>query len=157
MDPKFTFWSAALANLLVICTLVVVGILNVRCRRIDRHRCCMKTAAWLAAAFVVAYPFKLAVLGREQLSVWSPQAILTLRVHELFVMTMLVGGAIALLRARQMRATRNVSQKSDDPMAPGSTARGHRSAGWAAAVGATLGFATAIIVLVGMYGRLPGN
>jgi uncharacterized membrane protein YozB (DUF420 family) len=153
MDWKFVFWSLALANLFLICALVAAGIRNVRQGQIDRHRRCMQTASYLVGGFVIAYGLKLAFLGREQLSTWSPQAVTTLRIHEAFVLTMILGGCIALMRARQMRATQNVSRNPEDPMSPAATSRSHRRAGWTAAFGAVLGFATAVIVLVEMYSR----
>jgi uncharacterized membrane protein YozB (DUF420 family) len=153
MDWKFAFWSLALTNLFVICALVAAGIQNVRHGRINRHRRCMQTAAYLVGSFVIAYALKLAVLGREQLSTWSPQAVTTLRIHEAFVLMMILGGSAALIRARQMRATQNASRNPEDPMAPATTSRGHRRAGWTAAFGAALGFATAVNILVEMYSR----
>ena len=157
MDSKFAFWSAALANLFTICALLVAGIRNVRRGRIDRHRRCMLTASYLVGAFVLTYVIKLAVLGREQLSAWSPQSVTILRIHEAFVLTMILGGSVALIRARRMRATQNVSRNPEDPKAPASTVRGHRRAGWTAALAAGLGFATAVMVLMAMYSRLQSD
>ena len=153
MDPKLAYWTAALINLLVIVILVVVGIVNIRRGRVAIHRRCMKTAAWLVAGFLGSYVLKLAVLGREQLSVWSPSAISNLRFHEVCVLAMVVAGSVALVRARQMAGTRNVTRTPADPVAPEATIRWHHRAGWSAAVGAVLGFATAIFVLVGMFER----
>jgi uncharacterized membrane protein YozB (DUF420 family) len=153
MDPKLAFWTAALVNLMVIVVLVTVGIHNIRRGRVAIHRRCMKTSAWLVAGFLGSYALKLAFLGREQLSVWSPAAIWNLRFHEVCVLTMVVAGSIALFRGRQMRATRNVTRAPNDPIAPEEIVRWHHRAGWSAAVGAGLGFATAIFVLVGMFDR----
>jgi uncharacterized membrane protein YozB (DUF420 family) len=157
MDPKIAFWTAALANLLAIVALVTVGIRSVRRGQVSRHRRCMKTSAWLVIAFLASYGVKLALLGRESLASWSQAAVINLRVHELFVLTMVTAGIFALLRARQMRDTRNVSGLPGDPPAPDSTIRSHRRAGWTAAIGAGLGFATAAWVLTGMYRRGSGN
>ena len=153
MDPKLAFWTTALVNLSVIVVLVTVGIVNIRQGRVAIHRRCMLTSAWLVAGFIGAYALKLAFLGREQLSVWSSGAVTNLRFHEACVLTMIVGGLVALFRARQMRATRNVTKALDDPIAPEATVRWHHRAGWSAAVGAGLGFATAIFVLAGMFER----
>ena len=153
MDPKLAFWTAALGNLSVIVVLVTVGIVNIRRGRVAIHRRCMQTSAWLVAGFVAAYALKLTLLGREQLSVWSSGAISNLRFHEVCVLTMVVGGLVALFRARQMRATRNVTRDPEDPVASEMTVRWHHRAGWSAAVGAGLGFATAIFVLAGMFDR----
>jgi uncharacterized membrane protein YozB (DUF420 family) len=153
MNPKIAFWTAALVNLFVVFALVTVGIRSVRRKQISRHRRCMKTSALLVMAFLASYVVKLAVLGRESIASWSGAAVLNLRVHELFVLTMLATGSVALLRARRMRDTRNVSGLPGDPLAPESTIRGHRRAGWTAAICAGLGFATAALLLAGMYRR----
>jgi uncharacterized membrane protein YozB (DUF420 family) len=157
MDPNLAFWTAALINLLLIVSLVTVGIRSVRCGLVSRHHRCMKTSAWLVVAFLAAYGVKLALLGRESLASWSQAAVLNLRVHELFVLTMVTAGMIALLRARQMRDTRNVSGLPADPPAPNAAIRRHRRAGWTAAISAGLGFATAVLLLAGMYRRGGGS
>lgn len=154
MDPKLAFWCAALINMFFILALVTFGILGIRRGNVARHRRCMKTSAWLIAAFLAAYAIKLELLGHEDLSSWSAAAIWNLRVHETCVLTMVLGGAIALTRARRMRATRNVSRLPSDPAAAGPIVHWHRRAGWTAAIGAVLGFATAAWVLVGMFERL---
>jgi uncharacterized membrane protein YozB (DUF420 family) len=157
MDPKIAFWTAALVNLLAIVALITVGIRSVRRGLISRHHRCMKTSAWLVMAFLAAYVVKVALLGRESLAAWSQAAVINLHVHEMLVLTMVTAGTIALLRARQMRDTRNVSGLPGDPPASDSTTRQHRRAGWTAAVGAGLGFATAALLLAGMYRRGGGN
>lgn len=153
MDPKLAFWTAALLNLFTVAVLMGVGIFNIRRGRVAIHRRCMKISAWLVAGFLGSYVLKLTFLGREQLSVWSSGAVSNLRFHEVCVLTMVVAGSVALFRARQMRATRNVTHASGDPVAPEATVRWHHLAGWSAAVGAGLGFATAIFVLAGMFER----
>ena len=157
MDPKIAFWTAAQINLLVIVVLVSVGIRSVRRGQVSRHRRCMKISAGLVAGFLVAYAIKVALLGKESLANWSETAVMNLRIHELCVLTMVTAGAVALLRARRMRDTRNVSGLPSDPPAPDSTLSSHRRAGWTAAVGAGLGFATAAFVLAGMYRRGGGS
>ena len=157
MDPKIAFWTAALVNLLVIVTLISVGIRSVRRGQVSRHRRCMKTSAGLVVAFLVSYAVKVVLLGRESLSDWSGAAVINLRIHELCILTMVSAGAVALLRARGMRNTRNVSGLPGDPLALDSTLRGHRRAGWTAAIGAGLGFATAALLLAGMYRRGGGS
>ncbi len=153
MDPKLVFWTVALVNLFVIVVLVSVGIFHIRQGRVAIHRRCMKISAWLVAGFLGSYGLKLTFLGREQLSVWSSGAVSNLRFHEVCVLTMVVAGSVALFRARQMRATRNVTHAPNDPIAPEATVRWHHRAGWSAAVGAGLGFATAVFVLAGMFQR----
>lgn len=153
MDPKLAFWTAALMDLAAIVTLVSVGVWSIRRRDVARHRRCMKTAGALVALFIGSYAVKLAVLGREQTSVWSDASIQNLRIHETCVLAMLVGGGIALRRARAMRDSRNVTGDATAAPAPPGVLRWHRRAGWTAVVGAVLGFATAVFVLLGMYER----
>ena len=153
MEPKLAFWTAALMDLATITALVAVGVVSIRRGEVARHRRCMKSAATLVVAFVGSYLLKLALLGREQLSVWSDAAIQNLRLHELCVFAMIVGGILALHRARTMRNSRNVTHDPAAPPAPPEVLRWHRRAGWTAAVAAGLGFATAAFVLLGMYGR----
>lgn len=157
MDPNIAFWTAALVNLLIIVALLAVGIRSIRRRQISRHHRCMKTAAWLVTAFLGSYLIKLALLGRESLARWSDAAVMNLRFHELCVVTMVAAGSVALLRARRMRGTRQISGLPGDPLAPDSTLRGHRRAGWTAAIGAGLGFVTAVVLLAGMYRRGGGS
>jgi hypothetical protein len=67
---------------------------------------------------------------------------------------MIVGGLTAFVLSRKMHRNRNqLTHLSDVPLASSQTLRRHRTAGWAAAVGAGLAFVTAAIVLVGMYER----
>ena len=154
MEAKLAFWSAALINMLFIVALSATGIVSVRRGNVARHRRCMKTAACLVAAFLTSYGIKLMLLGREDLGSWSAGAVWNLRAHETCVLAMVLGGAVALTRARRMRLTRNVSLNPSHPAAPGSVVRWHRRAGWTATIGAVLGFATAAVVLAGMFERL---
>jgi len=154
MNPSLAFWTGALIDLLAIVALAVIGIRNIRQGRLSRHRRCMKTAAVLACGFLVAYPLKLLWLGREPLADWSAQSVLILRIHETFVLAMVVGGLIALILSRKMHRDRNqLSHLPDTPLASSGALRMHRKAGWTAAIGAGLAFLTAAIVLVGMYER----
>jgi hypothetical protein len=76
-----------------------------------------------------------------------------LRVHELCVAAMLLGGVVAGFRAWQMREWVGTRLRSVvRPSAPIELAR-HRAAGWLAVLGALLGVLTAGAVLVGMYTR----
>jgi hypothetical protein len=154
MDPKVLYWTAALVNMLVIAVLAARGIRQIRRGEVLRHRRSMTTCALLVIAFLVSYPVKLALLGPEDLSVWSGFTRWTLRFHELFVLLMLAGGALAYNRARSMKATRNVTRSPDDALAPASTLRIHRRAGWAGVVGSVLGLLSAAVVLAGMYQRM---
>jgi uncharacterized membrane protein YozB (DUF420 family) len=154
MNPSLAFWTAALVNLLAVTALVAIGIRNIRRGKLSQHRRCMKTAATLVTCFLGAYLLKVLWLGREQLSEWSGQAVAILRIHEVCVLAMVVGGVAALVLSRKMHSNRNqLTHLPDAPLASGRALRRHRVAGWTAAVGAGLAFLTAAIVLLGMYER----
>jgi uncharacterized membrane protein YozB (DUF420 family) len=158
MNPSLVFWTAALVNLLAILALVTIGIRNIRRGNLSRHRRCMKTAAALVACFLGAYPLKLLWFGREQLSEWSGQAVLILRIHEVCVFAMVVGGLTALILSRKMhRGRKQLTRLPDAPLASSRALQTHRMAGWTAAIGAGLAFLTAAIVLLGMYERTLGH
>jgi uncharacterized membrane protein YozB (DUF420 family) len=154
MNPSLVFWTAALVNLLAVTALVAIGIRNIRRGNLSRHRRCMKTAAALVTGFLGAYLLKVLWLGREQLSEWSGQAVVILRIHELCIFAMVVGGVGALVLSRKMHRNRNqLTHLPDAPLASNRAVRRHRTAGWTAAIGAGLAFLTAAIVLLGMYER----
>ena len=79
MDLKVAYWTAAWINLLVLSFFALSGVQQVRRGQVARHRRSMLTAVWLVVFFVVSYLVKLALLGREDLTVWSAAAIWTLR------------------------------------------------------------------------------
>jgi uncharacterized membrane protein YozB (DUF420 family) len=154
MNPSLAFWTVTLINLLAIVALIAIGILSIRRGNLSQHRRCMKTAAALVAGFLVIYPLKLLWFGRERLSEWSDQAVAILRIHELCVFAMVVGGLTALMLSRKMHRNRNqLTHRPDTPLASSRTLQRHRMAGWTAAIGAGLAFLTAAIVLLGMYER----
>jgi hypothetical protein len=154
MDAKFLFWSAALLNMAVMIGLMCNGVRQIRRGNVQAHRCSMIGATCLVALFLVSYLFKVTLLGKEDFELWSRAAVWTLRFHETCVLLLLMAGGFALNRSRRLRGTRNVTHERDDPMAPESAVRAHTRAGWAAVSAATLGLATAAVVLIGMYGRL---
>ncbi len=154
MDGKLLYWTAAFVNMLLILALAFVGVRAIRRGRVSFHRRCMLLASGLVIGFIVSYLFKVALLGREELERWGAASVLVLRVHELCVFTMLLGGVVAGSRAFAMRR---------DPLVTGGTPTRlprnaglrlwHRRAGWTAVTGALLGVVTAALVLAGMYGR----
>lgn len=157
MNPNLAFWTAALIDLLAIVVLIAIGIRSIRRGNLSRHRRCMKSAAILVAGFLGIYPLKVLYIGRERLSEWSEQAVVILRIHELCVFAMVVGGLTALFLSRKMHSSRNqLDQLPDAPLASSQTLRKHRIAGRIAAIGAGLAFLTAAIVLAGMYDRTVG-
>lgn len=153
MDPKLLFWSAALVNLGVLCGFGLFGVRYARRGEIARHRRSMKIASLLVLAFLGAYVLKVAFLGREDQSVWSALDVWVLRIHELFVLVMLGGGAFAWTRGRKLLGTRVVTRDPADPMPDPKLVRSHRIAGRTAVIGAVLGFLMAIGVIAGMVAR----
>jgi len=142
LDPKLIYWTAALANMVAILCLAVVGVRRVRRREIAGHRRLMLTAAALVGLFLVSYLAKVGWLGREQLELWDARYVWTLRFHETCVLVMVLAG----LRAIWLGAKTGFS----DPL----RARSHRRAGRTALVAAGLGVTSAAYVLFGMYERL---
>ncbi|MBW1882601.1 MAG: DUF420 domain-containing protein [Deltaproteobacteria bacterium] len=90
MDPKLFFWTAALINLGVLCGIALFGVRFARRGEIARHQRAMKSASSLVALFLVSYPVKLLILGRENMATWATVDVLVLRIHEVFVFQMIV-------------------------------------------------------------------
>ncbi len=156
MDPKLLFWAAALVNLAVLCGFGLFGVRYARRGEIARHRRNMKIASLLILAFLASYVLKVAFLGREDQSVWSLVDVWVLRIHELFVVGMLVAGGIAWMQARRLLGTKIVTREPTDPAPDPKVARTHRLAGRTAVVCAVLGFVMAIGVFAGMAARVAG-
>jgi uncharacterized membrane protein YozB (DUF420 family) len=153
MDAKLAFWTAAFANMVLAATLAVRGVAFARHGEFARHARSMRGAAACVALFLVAYAAKLALLGREAVETWSPGAATLLRIHELCVLTMLLGGGTALVLGRRLGRSALVTRGAADPPAPAATRGRHRMAGRTAVAAALLGAATAALVLAGMYAR----
>ena len=153
MDLKLLFWIAALLNLAVLCGVAIMGVRHARRGEIARHRRSMKIATALVFAFLGSYVLKVMFLGREDQSVWTFFDIWVLRIHELFVMVMLIAGAIAWFESRKLEGTRLVTHDPSDPEPDAKVARRHRIAGRTAVINAVLGFLMAILVIAGMFAR----
>lgn len=153
MDPKILFWAAALLNLGVLCGFGLLGVRYARRGEIARHRQNMKIASLLILGFLAAYVLKVVFLGREDQSVWSSLDVWVLRIHELFVVFMLVGGSIAWRQGRKLEGTRVVTRDPADPVPDPKVLQTHRRAGWTAVLGGVLAFFMAIGVLAGMIAR----
>ena len=153
MDANVTFWTGAFVNMAFVVVLMVVAIRSIRAGNVARHKRAMLAAMGLIVLFLVAYPAKVAMLGREDLSVWSAAARGTLYFHETCVLVMLIAGITALSRAWRLRNTRVVTRNREHPAAPAATLKWHRRAGWAGVMGGVLGFVSAALVLAGMYAR----
>ena len=153
MDAKLLFWSAALANLGVLCGFALLGVRCARRGEFARHRRAMKIASWMILGFVGAYALKVVFLGREDQSTWTLFDVWVLRIHELFVVLMLGGGAVAWIQGAKLAKTRLVTHDPEDPAPDPSVARIHRVAGRVGVIGGVLAFLMAIGVLAGMIAR----
>jgi uncharacterized membrane protein YozB (DUF420 family) len=151
VDAKLAFWTAAFANMLLAAALALRGVALARRGELRRHARCMRAASLFVALFLAAYAAKLAWLGREVRTAWSPAALHLLHVHELCVLAMLLAGAAALVLGRRLAANRLL--EGGAPEAPARTRQLHRRLGRAAVGSAVLGAATAALVLAGMYAR----
>ena len=154
VDPKVLFWTGAFINMSVVVGLAIYGVKQLRDGFPSRHRSLMITASMLVVGFILAYVLKLVFLGREDLSVWSQAAVWTLRFHETCVLTMVVGGVLALRWGSQLCTTRSFTLNPDDPEADPALVNRHRRAGRTAVIGAVLGLLSSGFVLMGMYARL---
>jgi uncharacterized membrane protein YozB (DUF420 family) len=154
LDPNAAFWTGAFANMLLVVGLAWFGALSARAGRLRRHRRSMLTACWLVLLFVVSYGFKLALLGREHLEVWSATDVGILRFHESCVAVMLVAGATALHLARRLGLRDRIAAGAGPADVSASGLRLHRRAGWTCIAAATLGVVSSGVVLIGMYARL---
>jgi len=153
MDPKLLFWTAALVDLGALCGFALLGVRYARRGEIARHQRAMKIASLLVVAFLVSYVFKLKFLGREDMSVWGALDVWVLRIHEIFVLQMVVAGIVAWIKSRKLLGTRLVTHEASDPLPDATDVRAHRIAGRASLIGAILGFVMAIGVLIGMFVR----
>jgi len=87
------------------------------------------------------------------MSVWTTLDVWVLRIHELFVMQMLLGGSLAWIQGRKLLATRLVTHDPTDPMPDPETLRIHKIAGRTGVIGAVLACVMAIGILIGMFLR----
>jgi hypothetical protein len=153
MDPRLAYWTFALLDLAAVVGFAAAGVAALRRGDVPRHHRRMLAAAALVGLFVFSYLGKLALLGREDLASWGATSIWVLRIHELWVFTMFLAGAIAGSRALRLRRTRNATRDPRDPPAPAGLVRWHRGAGWTAVSAAALALGFAALVLAGMYRR----
>lgn len=148
MDPKVAYWTAALANMIVLVASAATGVRAVRRRLVRTHRRRMLLAAGLVGLFLCSYPFKLALLGREPTDVWAAHYQGVLRFHELCIFVMVAAGAYALYQGVRLGLRVN-----EGVGVPAQSLRAHRRAGWAALAAGLLGVLSASWVLIGMYAR----
>ena len=151
MDPKLAFWTWSLANLALVMALGFSGVRQIRAGRPAAHRRRMLAAGVLVVLFLASYLLKVAVLGREDRSLWSDASLFTLYVHEACVAGMLVAAVVALLRTRRFGAL--VDGSVPAPAAREADRAVHRRAGGVALAAGVLALLTAAGVLMGMYER----
>jgi uncharacterized membrane protein YozB (DUF420 family) len=134
------------------------GLAAIRRGQIERHRRLMTSGATLVVAFLLSYVVKLLVLGREDLDSWSTASLTVLRIHELLMLVMIVGGSVALVLGRSFRSLLRSATTLAQARAslPEKQRARHRWAGRIALGGALLGLLTAALVLLGMYARAGG-
>lgn len=156
MDAKFGFWSAAVVNFVVLTAFAVAGARQIKRGEVARHRRSMLIAGAQVVGFIVAYGFKLAFLGRENLAAWPARDLWVLRFHELSVLTMVVAGIAALVIGSRLARTRRVTFSPDDPPATSSQLSRHRRMGRVAIFGALFGLISAGGVWLGMLTRVGG-
>ena len=154
MDPKVIYWTCAFINMGLVVGSAFYGLAQLRAGNPSRHRAMMITATCLVLGFIASYGLKLYFLGREDLSVWSSNAVWVLRFHETCVFSMVVGGGLGLRWSRQLRMTRSFTLDPADPLADRVIAHRHHRAGQVALTAALLGFISAGFVLAGMYARM---
>lgn len=153
VDPKLLYWTAAFVNMSVLAALALSGVRHARRGEVARHRRSMRIAAALVGVFLASYPLKLLFLGREDMHAWSTTAVWVLRLHELCVLVMLVGGGLALVRGLRLARTRALL---DDPSAPEPAPEAltaHRKVGRIALPAAMLAWLSAAAVWAGMLAR----
>ena len=152
MDPNVLYWTGALANMAAMFALMLIGVARGRKGRLAEHRRALLAASSLVALFILSYLFKLAFLGREDLSRWSPGAIWSLRFHEFCVLCMVVSGGFALIRGQALARTRSLVEGAPEPLPE--QLKSHRRTGRFAVFCAGLALISAAGVLSGMYDRL---
>jgi len=157
MDPKLLFWTAGIADLGAVCLTAALGVRYARRGEIARHKRSMKLASLLVVAFLVSYLVKVQFLGREDMSAWTTLDLWVLRIHELFVMQMLIGGVVAWIQGRKLLPTRLVTHDPNDPVPDSKTLQIHRLAGRTGVIGSILAFMMALGILAGMYFRAFGG
>ena len=153
MDTQLFFWAAALVNLAVLCGFALSGVRYARRGEIARHLRAMKISSWLVVAFLGSYLLKVGFIGREDQSVWSNLDVWILRIHELFVLFMIGGGAVAWVQGRKLALTRLVTHDPSDPTPDAKIVRTHRIAGRTAVISSVFALVLAIGVFAGMVAR----
>jgi len=153
VDAKLLYWTGALVNFGVVCGLALAGVRRIRARDVRGHRRMMLASSALVVGFLVSYVLKVRFLGREDLGVWDPLSLWSLHIHETWILVMILAGGYAGYRAWTFRHSLPATGLLEDRLSPIASRRHHRVAGWIAVVGSLCAFATASLVLYGMYAR----
>jgi uncharacterized membrane protein YozB (DUF420 family) len=153
MDPKLVYWTAAQLNMGAVVLCALLGVRRARERAFEAHKRLMLVSAGLVLLFLVSYVFKVSFLGREQLERWEPLYRNVLHFHETCVLAMVVCGALALVQARRLGLPRGPESPEIGWEELVRGLRWHRGLGRAGVLASLLGFASAAIVLWGMYAR----
>src|SRR5262245_62858368 len=72
VTASLVYWTAALANLGVIVTCGARGVRAIRRGEVRTHRRMMLVSTALVAAFLLSYLAKVAWLGKEDRTAWTP-------------------------------------------------------------------------------------
>jgi len=153
MDAKLLYWTVALINFGGVCALALVGVKRIRAKDVRGHRRMMLASSALVFGFIASYVLKLVFLGPENLQVWDSFSLVSLRVHESWIALMILSGAYAGYRAWAFRHSLPTTGLLEDRLSPIASRRHHRVAGRIALVGSLCAFATASLILYGMYAR----
>jgi uncharacterized membrane protein YozB (DUF420 family) len=153
MDAKILYWTGALINFGVVCTLALIGVKRIRAKDIQGHRRMMLTSSALVFGFIASYVLKVIFLGKENRKVWDTFSLWSLHIHESWILVMILAGGYAGYRAWTFRNSLPTTGLLEDRLSPVASRRHHRTAGWIAVVGSLCAFATASLVLYGMYAR----
>jgi uncharacterized membrane protein YozB (DUF420 family) len=154
MDPRLIYWSCALLVLFLMVAAALLGWWYGRRRNFRRHRLLMNASILLCLLFLVSYVWKVVWLGKEDLSVWSRNDLLVLRIHELLVGAMLVlGGGARFLSGRFSRWILPSGHLSSTGEVRRRDLRLHRRMGQIAILISAAALFTAALILAGMYQR----
>jgi uncharacterized membrane protein YozB (DUF420 family) len=153
VDPKLVYWTLALVDLGAVAGCLLAGVRRIRRRDVRGHRRSALTASALVGLFLLSYALKLIFLGREDRSQWTAFDRALLYTHELCIATALAAGALAGFCAWRLRAHVGSAARLPSGSPTRRLRRAHRRAGRAAVVACVFAFATAVLVLAGMYAR----
>jgi uncharacterized membrane protein YozB (DUF420 family) len=151
MNAHLAFWTAALADLGAVALFAVLGVRRAKAGDYAGHKRWMQLSVAGVVLFLVAYLAKVPLLGREDRSLWDSRSLVALYIHETCVLAMMIGGGIALWRTRRFGP--DLARFDARDAAVVANRKRHGAAGRLAVIAALAGFATAAVVLVGMYQR----